>query len=201
MDDRGYGAALEAILFLHGEALSVEKLASFLNISSEDVRAACRALAQQYVDDARGLMLLEKNESYQLVTKPAYEDFLSRFIKEGLKEELTPAALETLSLIAYFGPITRAHIDFVRGVNSSFTLRNLLIRGLVERELVRGNMYAYQITFDFLKQLGIRRTSELPKYDTYQPFKEQLVSQQSEQTHEHIKSAEETQQPIASQET
>ncbi len=176
MTDAERTATVEALLFLHGEALSTEKLTSFLKISAKDVMAACAELARQLSDEKRGLQLLEKSGLYQLVTKPAFGNFLEEFVKESLKEDLTPAALETLSLVAYFGPLTRAHVDFVRGVNSSFTLRNLLMRGLVERKSAKGNMFAYEVTFDFLKQLGISTVAELPKYEEYQRLKEQLMT-------------------------
>jgi segregation and condensation protein B len=170
-------AALEALLFLHGEPLTAEKIASFLKISAEEAAQAAAALAQNYAAADRGISLVEKGGAYQLATKPAFGDFLEQFVKESLKEELTPAALETLSLIAYCGPLTRAHIDFVRGVNSSFTLRNLLMRGLVERKQAKGNMYAYEVTFDFLKQLGLSRPEELPKFEEYRKLRDQLISE------------------------
>ncbi|OGM91848.1 SMC-Scp complex subunit ScpB [Candidatus Wolfebacteria bacterium RIFCSPHIGHO2_01_FULL_48_22] len=178
MSDVEKVAAVEALLFLYGEALSAEKMGSFLKISTQAAMEACSALAQQCADEHRGLQVVEKNGLYQLVTKPQFGAFLEEFVKESLKEELTSAALETLSLVAYFGPVTRAHIDFVRGVNSSFTLRNLLMRGLIERKMEKGNMYAYEVTFDFLKQLGIGKASELPKYEEYQKLRGQLMSGQ-----------------------
>jgi len=179
MTDAEYTAAVEALLFLHGEALSAEKMASFLKSSTETVRSACERLSEQYADSQRGLLLVEKGDSYQITTKPAFGGFLEEFVKEGLKEDLTSAALETLSLVAYFGPITRAHIDFVRGVNSSFTLRNLLIRGLIERTFTKGNVYSYTVTFDFLRHVGLGRPSELPRYEEYKKLREQLIVQQS----------------------
>ena len=91
--------------------------------------------------------------------------------KEDLKEELTPAALETLSLIAYFGPLSRPQIDFVRGVNSSFIVRNLSVRGLVDRKQGKGNAYVYTASVDFLKYMGAGSVQKLPDYEKYREMK------------------------------
>lgn len=182
MTDAELLGALEAILFLYGEPLAIEKIASFLAVPEERAREVCAQLADYYSsNESRGLMIIGKDGQFQVVTKPKFGGFLESFLKESLKEDLTPAALETLSLVAYFGPITRAHIDFVRGVNSSFTLRNLLIRGLIERKLTGGNAYAYEVTFDFLKHLGIGKTSEMPKFEEYGKLRDQLFSHKEEE--------------------
>ena len=156
-------AALEAILFLYGEAIPIKTIARLLRVSEEETRATLDAMRTELAGEKRGLMLLEKHDSYMLVTKPQFASFLEAFIKDDLKEDLTPAAVETLSLIAYFGPIMRAQIDYVRGVNSSFILRNLLIRGLIERTN-KGNAYVYEVTVEFLKHMGVAQASDLPRY-------------------------------------
>ncbi len=173
-------AALEALLFLHGEPLGIGKIALFLGKAEEEAKALCEAYAQELQSDDRGLVLIEKNGTYQLATKPQFGSFLESFIKESLKEDLTPAALETLSLIAYFGPLTRAHIDFVRGVNSSFILRNLLIRGLIERKLAKGNSFAYEVTFDFLRHVGLSDLSQLPKFAEFQDLRKKLFPEEEQ---------------------
>ena len=90
-------------------------------------------------------------------------------IQDEFREELSPAGLEVLTLIAYLGPVPRSTVDYIRGVNSSFTLRNLVVRGLVERdpETSRGNLYAYRTTALFLRHLGLARAADLPEYDDY----------------------------------
>ncbi|MCL5011829.1 MAG: SMC-Scp complex subunit ScpB [Patescibacteria group bacterium] len=166
-------AALEAILFLYGEAVEVKTIARLLRVLEDDARAALTHLQTELARGERGLMLLEKHDSYMLVTKPQFASFLEAFVKDDLKEDLTPAAVETLSLIAYFGPIMRAQIDYVRGVNSSFILRNLLIRGLIERTN-KGNAYVYEVTTDFLKHMGVAHVSDLPRYAEYQEMRHNI---------------------------
>lgn len=160
-------AALEAILFLHGEPLSQDMISRLLHISLEQTQKVIHALQEELMSSQRGLLLLEKDDKYMFITKPQFASFLESFVKDNLKEELTPSAVETLSLVAYFGPITRAQIDYIRGVNSSFMLRNLLVRGLIERTS-KGNAYLYEVTTDFLAHLGLAHLSDLPQYAQYQ---------------------------------
>lgn len=181
MTDVGKIAALEALLFLHGESLSIQKIAAYLHMDEADVRVLCEAYTRASAVEDRGCMLIQKGDAYQLVTKPAFGSLLEEFAKQDLKEDLTPAAIETLSLVAYFGPLTRAHIDFVRGVNSSFTLRNLLMRGLIERKATKGNTYAYEVTFDFLKHMGISKQDDLPGFSEHLQLRDKLFTQQQEE--------------------
>ncbi len=160
-------AELEVILFSYGEPISLEELAKLLEISLEE----CQDLISQYKkileeNEERGLTIIENNEKVQLVTKPKYSKIIEKFIKEEFKENLTPASLEVLALVAYLGPISRSMIDQIRGVNSSFILRNLLIRGLIEKE-ERGNVYFYQISHEFLKHLGLTKKEELLEFEKY----------------------------------
>jgi len=101
---------------------------------------------------------------------------MEEFIKDEFREDLTPASLETLSLISYLGPVSRAQIDYYRGVNSSFILRSLLMRGLVERynDPQRANVYLYQASFDLLKYLGISRVEDLPEYEKFRTMNNKL---------------------------
>lgn len=162
-------AAIEAIMFIYGEPLEVKKIAKLLNLEEEKAEIALKELEKRLKDDKRGLRLIFYGEKAQLATKPEFSGFLENFVKEEFKENLTPATLEVLSFIAYFGPVSRAKIDYFRGVNSSFILRNLLIRGLIERasdiEGERG--YLYQLSFDCLKHLGISKIEDLPEYQKF----------------------------------
>lgn len=166
-------AALEAVLFLYGEPISKDKLCAILKAESGQLEEMLASYAQSLASQDRGLMLLDKDGSCSLVTKPQFAVFLENFVKESLKEDLTPAALETVSIIAYFGPISRAQIDYVRGVNSSFIVRNLLVRGLIERvQGSKGNVYQYRISFDFLKFMGIQKVEDMPNYEEYRKLKD-----------------------------
>lgn len=169
-------AAIEALLFVYGEPIDIEKIADILKIDQVIVKNLIKEFEEKLKADDRGLMLIFSGGQVQLATKPDFTSLLEDFIKEEFKENLTPASLETLSLIAYLGPISRVQIDYHRGVNSSFILRNLLIRGLIERspDPQKSNIYLYQPSFDLLKYLGISKIEELPEYEK---FKENLKSQ------------------------
>lgn len=163
-------ASVEAILFSYGEPIEISKIVKLLNSKIEIIEQAIFGLEQQYIDENRGLKIIFSDNKIQLATKPEFSKFLEEFIKEEFQENLTPAALETLALIIYFTPISRAKINYFRGVNSNFILRSLLMRGLIERASnSQDRSYSYQPTFDLLKYLGISKIEELPDY---QKFKE-----------------------------
>lgn len=167
MDNRE--AACEAILFYYGAPIAIAKLAKLLDCTPKECRETLAALGERYsLDAARGLALLVNGDEVTLATKPSLKALLESLMKEEFQESLTPAALETLSLVTYLGPVTRSSIDYIRGVNSSFTLRNLLLRGLIERApAVKGGGYEYSASMEFLKHMGITRTEELPEYEKY----------------------------------
>ncbi len=182
-------AEIEALLFVYGEELEVKKIAKIISradggqakgekVSEAEVKEAINELQKKY-SDSGGLILLfsdppasragSPGSKVQLATKPEFASLMEDFIKDEFKEDLTPASLETLSLIAYLGPVSRAQIDYYRGVNSSFILRNLLMRGLVERytDPQRANIYLYQASFDLMKYLGISKMEDLPEYEKF----------------------------------
>jgi len=141
-------------------------------VSEAEVKEAVSELQKKY-SEGGGLNLIFSDspagQKVQLATKSEFAPLMEEFIKDEFKEDLTPASLETLSLIAYLGPISRAQIDYYRGVNSSFILRNLLMRGLVERytDPQRANVYFYQASFDLMKYLGISKMEDLPEYEKF----------------------------------
>jgi len=162
-------ASIEAILFVYGEPISVERIAKILKTEDQAVKSALDVLAKNFENENRGLKLIFSKDKVQLATKSELSRLLENFIKEEFKESLTPAALETLSLIAYLAPISRSQIDYYRGVNSSFIVRSLLIRGLIERsaDSKKGNVYLYEPSFDLLKYLGISKKEDLPEYEKF----------------------------------
>lgn len=160
---------IEALLFIAGEPIAIKQLAKILEIKEDDISTAILALKDEYREGDRGLIIIENNSQVQLATSPIVSETIENFLKSSLKEELTPAALETLAIIAYKGPLIRVEIDNIRGVNSSFTIRNLLIRGLIEKDLdkKKANSFAYRISFDMLKKLGLENIGQLPEYEKY----------------------------------
>jgi segregation and condensation protein B len=175
-------AALEALLFIHGEPISFKKIDAFLGLTPEDRDAALLELQSKLASDERGLTLLIDKEKVQLVTKSAFSSFLETFMKEELSEDLTPASLETLAIIAYLGPISRSRIEYLRGVNSLFTLRNLRIRGLIERfqDDLHPNVYLYRPSFTFLKHVGADAIAALPEYEKFHAMLTKIESGQSD---------------------
>lgn len=160
-------ARLEALLFQYGNPIDMGRAAGILGVSE----AACRELVEIYAaalieSEDSGLTLIRHGDTVQLVTKSEVESVTSTLISDEFREELTPATLETLTIVAYLGPIERADIDYIRGVNSSFTLRNLLVRGLVERDK-EGRAYKYSVATEFLKHLGLKSTKDLPGYNEH----------------------------------
>lgn len=162
--------SLEALLFVHGEAVSFKKLRAVLDLEADEVPNVIRELKKNLDMADRGLTLIVDDEKIQMATKPEFHKIMENFVKDELSADLTPASLETLSIIAYFGPISRNRIDYLRGVNSSFILRNLLLRGLIERSAdpVRVSAFLYRPAFEMLKHMGLGRKNDLPDYDKFQ---------------------------------
>lgn len=176
-------AKIEALLFIYGEPMELKKIAQTLKADSAEIKEALAVLEEDLKNDGRGLFLTRDGDKVQLTTKPDFSSLLESVIKEELHESLTNAALETLSIVAYAGPMTRAELEYIRGVNSSFTLRNLLIRGLVERQPdpKRGNVFLYRPSFDLLKHLGVGKIGDLPEYEKFQALIEKLRNPNAEQ--------------------
>ncbi|MFZ6035794.1 MAG: SMC-Scp complex subunit ScpB [Patescibacteria group bacterium] len=157
---------IESLLFISGKPLSVQKLAEILKQEKGPVAEAAEALMAEYNTADRGVHIQKVGQSFQMATSPKYSAVIKEFIKSEQTGELTKPALETLTIIAYRGPITKAELEQIRGINCSLIIRNLLIRGLVEAKDDREKMATvYTITFDFLQFLGIDRVSQLPDYD------------------------------------
>lgn len=162
-------AAIEALLFIYGEPISSKKIAQLLGVSEQEADEAVSMLERSLQTGGRGLTLMRHHNQIQLATKAAFSPLVEQVMKAELRESLTPAALETLSIIAYGAPMRRSELDFIRGVNSSFILRSLLIRGLIEREVDprHGNSFVYNPSLDLLKYLGVSRVEDLPEYSKF----------------------------------
>lgn len=160
---------LEALLFISGESVAETRLAELLGVKKEELKSAVAELGKRYAADAHsGLMLIEHNGRVEMATKKDLTILVESFTKATLQDALSKAALEVLSIIAYRAPIARSEIEAIRGVNCSYTLRALLIRGLIERqgnpEDARG--YVYRPSFQFLEHLGLSRLEDLPDFAT-----------------------------------
>ena len=159
-------AKIEAILFFKGEPMSTKRLATLLSVSEEEISQGILALEQNLAQ--RGLTLIHKEKEVMLVTSEGASDLIAQITKEELTRDLGKAGLETLSIIIYRGPVSRREIDYIRGVNSAFIVRNLLVRGLVERVGSEKDerVFLYKPTFELLSYLGVTAVENLPEYDT-----------------------------------
>src|SRR5690348_11769364 len=157
-------ASLEAFLFIHGEPLTYKKIEAVLGLEKGEAEPLVAEFKKRLEADDRGLQVIADREKVQLATKPAFNKILEDFVKEELTEDLTPASLEALAIVAYLGPISRAKLEYLRGVNSIVILRSLTIRGLVERipDPEHPSGFLYRPTFELMKHLGIAAKDELP---------------------------------------
>jgi segregation and condensation protein B len=158
---------LEALLFISGEPVALIRLQELLAITETDLKTAVALLKERYAANSDGgLMLIEHAGKVEMATKKELTTLVEAFTKSTLQDTLSKAALEVLSIIAYRNPIARSEIEAIRGVNCSYTIRALLIRGLIERqgnpEDARG--YVYRPSFQFLEHLGLSRIEDLPDY-------------------------------------
>lgn len=163
MDD--LSKKIEAILFYSGEPVSVNFLSKLLDVNKDAVSSSLSELDKELA--LRGVKLLEVDGEYSLVTAPEYSELIEKMIKEERERDLGKAGIETLSIIAYKGPVSKKEIEYIRGVNSQYALRNLLLRGLVERKASQGDerMLQYSITAETLRFLGLSKISDLPEYE------------------------------------
>ena len=156
---------IESILFWKAEPVKISELAKILEISVEQVNEAAAALNSSL--ENRGIQLLNNNNELSLITSAENGPLIEKLLKEELNKELSKAALETLSIILYKGPMKRSEIDYIRGVNSQFIIRNLMIRGLVDKEQnpndERG--FFYRASSDLLNFMGIKSVAEMPEYE------------------------------------
>ncbi len=157
---------IESLLFVSNQPFTVKRLADLTKSEKDKVEAAVKELISDYNQPEKGTQIQKIGDKIQMVTAPDNTKLVKDFIKEETTGELTRPALEALTIIAYRGPISRAELEQIRGVNCAIILRNLLIRGLVASQEDKKKMQTvYNITFDFLQFLGINEQSQLPDYE------------------------------------
>jgi segregation and condensation protein B len=184
MEELSLDNQIEAVLFWKGEPQSIKKLAANLGKKEEEIIAGLEILKEKIKD--RGVELIYKDGEVMLGTASKLSHIIERLTKEELVRDLGKAGLETISIIAYKGPISRAEIDYIRGVQSNFILRNLQIRGLVEKITNEKDhrSFLYRPTFELLSFLGVSKIEDLPEYEKVKAeFSENtLQNTESEQT-------------------
>jgi segregation and condensation protein B len=154
---------LESILFVYGNPISINKLVTLTKNSKSDINSALKRL-QERLENNSGLRLIQRKENLQLVASKNYSSVIEKLFKQKHKEELTRASLEVLAIVAYQGPVGRVEIETIRGVNSSYILRNLLMRGLINKAESKNPFSRYELSFDALRRLGLVNQEELPRW-------------------------------------
>jgi len=158
-------SALEAILFAAGDSVPVARLSLVLDSSESEIIRIANELRDKYEKEQRGMRILILDDRLQMCSAPEYAPFINKTLENRKPPMLSQPALETLAIVAYFQPVTRAYIDQVRGVDSSYTVSVLSERGLIEvcgRLDVPGRPAIFRTTDVFLRTMGISKLSELP---------------------------------------
>lgn len=159
-------SAIEAILFAAGDSVPLARLSLVLGVSEQDVETSVKMLQESYIEQQRGMRILRLEDKVQMCSAPEYAPFISKTLEQRKPPVLSQPALETLAVVAYFQPVTRAYIEQVRGVDSSYTVGVLNERGLIEecgRLEVPGRPVLFKTTDVFLRTMGISSLDELPE--------------------------------------
>lgn len=158
--------AVESLLFASGDPVSLERLGQVLDEDIDTVQGIVETLMDEYRFSQRGIRIVKLQSSYQMTSAPEYAAQIRAMMERRKGEKLSPAALEVLSIIAYFQPVTRAYVEQVRGVDSTYTLGLLQDRELVEecgRLDVPGRPILYRTGQNFLRSFGLESLEELPE--------------------------------------
>jgi len=158
---------LESLLFVSGKPLEIKDLSSFLKKDKQEIETALQKLMTEYKNRNCGLRIIESGKKYQMASAPDNAKVVQDFLQTEVSGELTPASLETLTIIAYRGPIKKSDLEKIRGINCSLILRNLLIRGLVEEIDKDNDDKEYNVSLEFIKFLGLDSVKDLPDYDKF----------------------------------
>lgn len=155
---------IESILFVAGRPVSIKELAKIAGQSEIEIRKTIEELKNDRADS--GIMILQQDTNFLMSTNPENSNPVKDFLNAELREKLTDAAIETLAIITYKQPVTRAEIEAIRGVNSQYTLRLLLMRGLIERTQTQkdSRVNVYKTTHEFMQHMGIKDLKNLPDF-------------------------------------
>ncbi len=178
--------AVEAILFAAGERVELSRLAFALETDESEVSAATDALADTLAFERRGIRILKLEDGYQMVSSGEMADFVTKALETRKPPKLSASQLETLTIIAYYQPATKAMVEQIRGVDSSYSVGALLNKKLIEeagRLNVPGRPILYKTTADFLRTFGLSTLEELPPIEKVQfgePVTEEVPEPQPE---------------------
>ena len=167
---------IESLLFIASRPIDKKEIAKNMGQSVNYLEEIFNDLIQEYKDKNKGINIVNSGQTLQMVTNPQNSEYVQKFLKTETCQELTPASLETLSIIAYRGPLTKIEIEKIRGINCSVILRRLLVKGLIteksankarvnEGQIVSADSNIYSVSVNFIKHLGINDVQELPDYE------------------------------------
>lgn len=167
MDTALLQSQIESLLFVLTKPVAFKQLGKLIGVTESEVGTAVQVMAAAHNSSMSGLHLLINDNCVQLVTNPEHADLIAKATNMELDTELTRPSLETLTIVAYRGPLTKPEIEAIRGVNCSLILRNLQLRGLVdERDDVVKMQPTYRLSTDALRFFGVHQVEELPDYTT-----------------------------------
>jgi len=169
---------IEGLLFYKGEDVQIKELAGLLKVKEEEIEESLKKLEQSLV--GRGLVLVRKDDRIVLGITSELSSLIESIRKDEITKELSKASLDALSIVLYKNEVSRSEIDYIRGVNSSFILRNLLVRGLIERiaDPKDNRRFLYRPTFDTLSFMGITSIDQLPNYNEVKAQLQEVIKQE-----------------------
>ena len=160
---------IEGLLYVQGElGLTIEQVSDILEIDNEEAKKLILELKQDYIDNDRGLRINYLGNSFKLTTKEEHKEYFKKLLENTRNNVLSNQSLETLAIIAYNEPITRIEVDEIRGVDSAYTVRRLLAKGLIKecgRKDMPGHPILYKTTDEFLDYFGLASKEDLPKIE------------------------------------
>lgn len=162
--------ALEAILFASGDPISADRLCEVLSVDKEELAELVSNLSDFYEFERRGIKLIRLDDKYQLVSRPEYSEYVRLALESGKPAMLSASAMEVLAIIAYKQPVTRAYVEQVRGVDSSYTINSLSDKGMIEscgRLDVPGRPVLYRTSEKFLRSFGLSGLDQLPFIENF----------------------------------
>ena len=182
MEEAEIRRAIEAILFAAGDPVGIERMALAIGAGTDQVEAALKELMDTYSFERRGMRIIRLEDAYQMVSAQELSEVITRALETRKPPKLSASALETLTVIAYYQPTTKAFVEQIRGVDSSYTISALLNKKLIEEQgrlSVPGRPILYGTTPDFLRTFGIASLEELPEVDLPKAQTQQLEMQLS----------------------
>lgn len=182
METEEIGRAVEAILFAAGDPVGAQRMAQAIGVGTDQVEAALKTLMDAYSFQRRGMRIIQLEDAYQMVSAQDMSDVITRALETRKPPKLSASALETLTVIAYYQPTTKAFVEQIRGVDSSYTISALLNKKLIEEQgrlSVPGRPILYGTTPDFLRTFGIASLDDLPEVDLPKAQAQQVEMQLS----------------------